>query len=91
MSDQLRMVVRGRVQGVGFRYATINRAVDLGVNGWVRNRSDGSVEIVAQGTADALAALEEWCQRGPAAARVTEVSSTREPSGETFEAFEVRR
>ncbi len=90
MSDQVRMVVRGRVQGVGFRYATIRRAGDLGVAGWVRNRSDGSVEIVAQGAGDALVALEEWCHRGPAAARVTEVSCTTEPAAEKFEAFESR-
>jgi acylphosphatase len=62
--------VRGRVQGVGFRYALRREAERAGVRGWVRNRSDGSVEALIQGEADAVARLVAWARRGPRAARV---------------------
>jgi acylphosphatase len=65
--------IRGRVQGVGFRYALRHEAQRLGVEGWVRNRGDGSVEAIVQGASDAVAALAAWARRGPPAARVTEL------------------
>ena len=68
-----RLRISGRVQGVGFRYALQSEAEKLGLAGWVRNRSDGSVEALAQGSPQALAALEAWARRGPPAARVTQV------------------
>ena len=63
--------VSGRVQGVGFRYALRDEALRLGVAGWVRNRADGSVEALAQGSAATVQALVDWARRGPPAARVT--------------------
>jgi acylphosphatase len=72
----MRLLVRGRVQGVGYRAWAEGQASRLGLDGWVRNRSDGSVEIVAHGTKEALAALEELCARGPAAAAVMGVART---------------
>lgn len=66
----LHLQVNGRVQGVGFRYATCERARELNLQGWVRNRRDGSVEILAQGSAEACAALHDWARHGPAAAQV---------------------
>jgi acylphosphatase len=68
-----RLVVRGDVQGVGYRYAMVRAARGLGVAGWVRNRRDGGVEAFVQGDAEAVAALIAWCRRGPAAARVAAV------------------
>jgi acylphosphatase len=68
-----RIFVRGRVQGVAFRASARAEAARLGLGGWVRNRLDGRVEILAQGDAAALDALEHWCHRGPPAARVDEV------------------
>jgi acylphosphatase len=65
-----RVVVRGRVQGVGFRFATLDEAASLGVTGWVRNRRDGSVEAWLQGSDEAVARVVEWCRAGPRAARV---------------------
>jgi acylphosphatase len=62
--------VEGRVQGVGFRAATCRRARQLGLAGQALNRADGSVEVVAEGPAEALAALEAWLREGPPLARV---------------------
>lgn len=70
--EALHIAIRGRVQGVGFRYAMIKEAHRLGVTGWVRNRRDGSVEAFACGVPAALDALVAWAERGPAGARVDE-------------------
>jgi len=65
-----RLVIRGRVQGVGFRYAMLDTAHALGVTGWVRNRRDGSVEALVQGESVAVDAVIAWSRKGPPAARV---------------------
>ncbi|MEO8754190.1 MAG: acylphosphatase [Casimicrobiaceae bacterium] len=69
----LRLLIRGRVQGVGYRDAAVQSAFVHDVAGWVRNRSDGSVEAFVQGTPEAVARYVEWCRRGPPLARVTGV------------------
>src|SRR5438477_4829296 len=68
-----RFVVRGRVQGVGFRWFVEREAHMLGVYGWVRNNPDGSVEVLATGTREQLSGLRSRLQNGPRAARVDEV------------------
>ncbi|HEY6972484.1 MAG TPA: acylphosphatase [Candidatus Angelobacter sp.] len=68
-----RYIVRGRVQGVGFRWFVEHEARQLGVNGWVRNNVDGAVEVFAIGNEQQLATLKQRLQRGPRAARVDEV------------------
>ena len=70
---QLHITVQGRVQGVFFRAATRRLARQLDLTGWVRNRSDGSVEVLAEGRRDTLEQLLDWCRRGPSGARVTAV------------------
>ena len=70
---QLHLIVRGRVQGVFFRASTQREAKRLGLCGWVRNRSDGSVEILAEGEEAQLRQLCSWAEKGPTAARVDEV------------------
>lgn len=65
--------VEGRVQGVGYRWWVVGEAQRLGLSGWARNRSDGSVEILAVGEPAAIAEIEEACASGPSAARVTAV------------------
>src|SRR5438477_5661605 len=71
-----RFVVRGRVQGVGFRWFVEREAHLLGIAGWVRNNSDGSVEVLAMGTRDQLAGLRSRLQQGPRAARVDNVEES---------------
>jgi acylphosphatase len=72
-----RVRITGRVQGVGFRYAMQDEAARRGVNGWVRNRSDGSVEALLQGEAAAVESLTAWARRGPPGAQVGEVEIVR--------------
>ena len=67
------LMITGRVQGVGYREALCYEAEPRGVTGWVRNRRDGSVEALVQGTPDAVEATIAWARRGPGAARVTDV------------------
>ncbi|MGH8428595.1 MAG: acylphosphatase [Gammaproteobacteria bacterium] len=69
-----RIRISGRVQGVGFRYATAERARNLGLGGYARNLPDGQVEILACGTETAVSELVEWVHRGPPMARVHEVA-----------------
>ncbi len=84
-----RVVARGRVQGVFFRDATQRRASSRGVCGWVTNRSDGAVEAVFEGDADAVASLVEFMREGPRSADVSDVEvSDEEPEG--LSSFEVR-
>lgn len=84
-------VVRGRVQGVGFRYFVRQAARELGLRGWVRNLPDGSVELEAEGDEAQLEALEERLRQGPALARVQAVDATRSAEKRTFQTFEVSR
>lgn len=73
MAATLRFIVSGRVQGVGFRVATRTQALALGLRGRAINRHDGRVEVLVQGPAEALAALERWLGQGPDGSRVEQV------------------
>ncbi len=69
------VVVRGQVQGVGFRYSCVHQAARLGVVGWVANEPDGTVAGHFEGPPDAVRALVDWCRRGPAYAEVAAVDA----------------
>jgi acylphosphatase len=85
------MIIHGRVQGVFFRYSTRDAADPLNVTGWVRNRREGTVEVVAEGERSKVEELVSWCRHGPPHARVTEVEVTwEEPTGE-FDGFQMAR
>ena len=75
-----RVVVDGRVQGVGFRVACAREATAHSLTGTVRNLPDGRVEAVFEGPPDQVEALVTWCRRGPSAARVTRIRVTDEPA-----------
>ena len=72
-------VVSGRVQGVGFRWFVEREAATLGITGWVRNRDDGRVEVMATGTLEQLSTLQARLREGPRAARVDEVAVSPAP------------
>jgi acylphosphatase len=80
------LLIRGVVQGVGFREAMRAEAGRLGVTGWVRNRRDGSVEAMVDGSPGAVEAIVAWTRRGPPAALVTAVESA--PAEGRYSAFE---
>jgi acylphosphatase len=87
---QVQMVISGRVQGVFFRAATAQEARGLGLTGWVRNRPDGRVEIVAEGARRNLEMLAVWAHQGPPAARVTAVEVEWSEHEGNARSFEVR-
>lgn len=84
-----RVVVHGLVQGVWFRDSCRRVAVDEGVAGWVRNRSDGTVEAVFEGPLDAVARCVSWCRMGPPRAEVDGIDVSEEPA-EGLAGFSVR-
>jgi len=95
MSEEARrirvhLLVRGRVQGVGFRYATVREARRLRLRGWVRNTAEGGVEIVAEGSPEVVGELVTWCRIGPPAACVTDVLRTELEPGQPLPDFRVQ-
>jgi len=82
-----RLTIRGRVQGVGFRYALADEARLRNLCGWVRNRHDGTVEALVAGPERDVEAVIAWARRGPPAARVTEVAV--EAASETAAGFDI--
>jgi acylphosphatase len=72
---RIHLLVRGRVQGVYFRASAQREAKRLGLTGWIKNRDDGGVEIVAEGEEDQVKDLLVWAQHGPSTARVEEVDT----------------
>jgi acylphosphatase len=82
--------VRGRVQGVGFRWFVEREAHILGISGWVRNNHDGSVEVLAMGTSEQLAGLRARLQEGPRAARVDDIEESVTDPVAGINSFQVR-
>ena len=80
--------VRGVVQGVGFRHATVRQAHALGIKGWVANLEDGSVEAILQGPANQVDRMLSWLRHGPPAARVSEVAGEERFTEKRYERFE---
>ncbi|MBF1989495.1 acylphosphatase [Fischerella thermalis] len=92
MSQSIRahLFISGRVQGVGYRFATVDTASQLGLSGWVRNLPDGRVEAVFEGVQEVVEEMIRWCHQGPPAAMVKDVVVEYEkPEG--LNRFEVRR
>lgn len=79
MIKSIKINIYGRVQGVGFRYSTLQKANELGITGFVKNRSDGSVYIEADGEPETLGEFIIWCHKGPARAIVEDVKTTDIP------------
>lgn len=86
----LKIIVRGEIQDVGFRYSIKAKALELGITGYVKNISDGSVEIVAQGEETKLNELISWAKTGPRFSRVDKVEISWSKPEEQFLDFEIR-
>jgi len=87
---RLHASIEGRVQGVGYRYFVVDEAQALGLNGWVRNRWDETVEVVAEGPRPALETLLNVLQRGPVQAQVTQIKVDWQPAQGNFNDFNIR-
>ena len=88
-SKAVHITVIGRVQGVGFRYFTERTARSLGLVGWVRNRSDGSVEVYAEGPTDRVDELQDCLRNGPPLARVDRVNVSETAPHAIYDRFRV--
>ena len=87
---RLHLIIHGRVQGIFFRGSALQLARELGLTGWVRNRLDGTVELIAEGDETQLATLREWCAKGPRGAVVRSLDVLDEPATGEFTSFGVR-
>ncbi len=87
---RVRLIIRGRVQGVGFRFSAFDEANDLTLAGWVRNLAGGEVEIVAEGRRESLKKLAAWAHRGPPSAHVTDVREEWLDYNGEFTEFRIR-
>lgn len=87
---RVQVVIRGRVQGVGFRASCQREALTLGLTGWVRNRWDGVVEALFEGPDEEVGKMIVWCHRGPLRAEVTEVEVTDAPPAAALKTFSIR-
>jgi acylphosphatase len=88
MQQTRHLVIVGYVQGVGFRHSMVMKAAEMGIHGWVRNRRDGSVEAMVQGSPEGVARMLAWARHGPRSARVDRVEV--EPGTGEFGVFEAR-
>ncbi len=89
MQVRTRVLVTGRVQGVGFRWAVEDEARDAGITGWVRNLPDGRLEAVFEGEEGAVQRMIGFSRRGPAAARVDDVEIVKEEYTGKFDRFSI--
>ncbi|WP_299976839.1 acylphosphatase [Desulfobacula sp.] len=87
---QIKVIVSGRVQGVFYRFHTKNTADRLGVKGYVKNLSNGSVEAVFEGEQPSVTQMMDWCHKGPAASKVEDVLAEKAEAPSNFETFEIR-
>ncbi len=92
MFKRIHFFVEGKVQGVGFRYQTQRKALQVGLVGWVRNVEDGRVEVLVEGSSQATADFLEWCKKGPPSAAVTglDIKKSEEILEASEKSFEIR-
>ena len=88
--ERIHLVIKGRVQGVFYRKSATAQAIQLGLTGWVRNRNDGTVELVAEGGRAELQQLVDWCWTGPRLSRVTDIEVCWLTATQILDGFVVR-
>ena len=86
----IRVIISGRVQGVCFRMETERAAEKFGIYGWVRNRRDGTVEALIEGTSDKIDEMLNWCREGPPLAKVTDLKIFEEEYRGEYKDFTIR-
>jgi acylphosphatase len=89
MMGRIRLIIYGNVHGVGFRFSAVETARDLGLVGWVRNKPDRSVEILAEGPKGDLEKLINWAKKGPFLANVAKIETSWEKATGEFTSFGV--
>jgi len=88
-NERIHAIIKGKVQGVCYRMETRRAAIKMGVNGWVRNLKDGSVEAVFEGDESAVNQLLKWCWQGPASAKVENIETQKEDYLNEFNSFDI--
>lgn len=83
------VIIRGRVQGVGFRYSTAKTAAQLGLTGWCRNNIDASVTAIFEGDRSVVEEMITWCRKGPGLARVDDIEITWKVANGEFSSFTI--
>ena len=91
MRVMARVLIGGRVQGVGYRYWVRRKAGKLGLKGWVRNSDDGGVEAVFEGKEQEIKKMVDWCREGPPLAGVVKVEVNKYGGDKDWQGFEIRR
>ena len=86
---RVHLIIHGLVQGVFFRDSTRRKARSLGISGWVRNRPEGTVEVVAEGPEETIDQFVAWCNRGPSGAEVIQVDEDRGSWSGQFDSFDI--
>lgn len=89
MKARARIIISGIVQGVFFRFNTMKKAREYGVNGWVKNRRDGKVEVLCEGNKDEIQRLLNWCRKGPEGAFVRNIEVLWEEYIGDLESFQI--
>lgn len=93
MKDQrasLQIIIKGRVQGVAFRWYTMKKAFELGIQGYVMNRNDGDVEAVFQGSTGDVDSMLKWCASGPPSAIVENITILEDKVKKRYKTFDIR-
>jgi len=90
MITNVHVIISGIVQGVWFRASTKQKAEQLGLNGWVRNTSEGNVEAIFEGEEDTVKEMVDWCHCGPPSAQVEHVKVKNQDSTNGFESFSIK-
>jgi acylphosphatase len=83
------LIIEGRVQGVWFRESTRREAISLKLTGWVKNRPEGTVEVLIEGPEHEVNRLVSWCQKGPPAARVSGIRKEQDDWQDEFDSFDI--
>ena len=87
---RVHVYIAGRVQGVGYRYSTVQKAKNLGITGWVRNTHDGKVEAIFEGDENSVEEMIAWCKQGPPMSFVLNIEVYNQPYTGEFQKFSVK-